>query len=100
MLASRLRLLVATLFIGVTCAFEGVVRAAAPDPSIVFANGYYHLTYTSADHIEMVRAKTLKGLLIGKVRQVYFELNATRNAYIVRIGFPLSFSFLTHGAVP
>lgn len=84
MLPSHLRLLVAALLVGVTCAFEGVVRAAAPDPSIVYANGYYHMTYTSADHIEMVRARTLKGLLIGKVRQVYFEPNITRNAYIVR----------------
>lgn len=80
-------LLVGTLLMGLSLAYQQVVRAAAPDPSIVYAGGYYHMTYTSADHIEMVRSKTLRGLLIGKVRTVYSETNSTRASNIVRKSF-------------
>lgn len=78
-------LLVSTLLVGWSSAYQQVVRAAAPDPSIVYAHGWYHMTYTSADHIEMVRSRTLRGLLVGKVRTVYAEFNATagRNANLV-----------------
>lgn len=77
--------LTSALLVGLSLAYQNVVRAAAPDPSIVYAHGYYHITYTSADHIEMVRARTLRGLLIGKVRTVYMESNATRAGYMVYV---------------
>lgn len=78
-------LLVITVLVAWASAYQQVVRAAAPDPSIVYAHGWYHMTYTSADHIEMVRSRTLRGLLVGKVRTVYAEFNATagRNANLV-----------------
>lgn len=72
------------LFLGSGHAFQQVVRAHAPDPSIVWADGYYHMTYTTPDHIEMVRATTLKGLLVGRVRVIYSETNSTRSANMVR----------------
>lgn len=78
-------LLVGTLLIAVSSAYQQVVRAAAPDPSIVYAHGHYYMTYTSSDHIEMVESKTLRGLLVGKVRTVYTEANSTRSSNIVRI---------------
>lgn len=92
-------LLVGTLLIGWSLAYQQVVRAAAPDPSIVYAHGYYHMTYTSGDHIEMVRSKTLRGLLVGKVRTVYNEYNSTagRSANIVRT---YSFLALTSNSHP
>lgn len=76
-------LFVDALSLGVAAAYHNVVRAAAPDPSIVYANGHYYMTYTSSTHIEMIRSTTLKGLLIGSVRVVYFDANITRNANLV-----------------
>lgn len=71
------------LLAGVVVAYQGVVRAAAPDPSVVYANGNYYMTYTAVDHIEIIRSRTLRGLLIGSIRIAYVERNATRDAYMV-----------------
>lgn len=80
-------LLLGSLLLKLSSAYQQVVRAGAADPSIVYAHGWYHMTYTSADHIEMVRSRTLKGLLIGKVRTIYTEFNTTagRDANMVCI---------------
>lgn len=80
----RPQFLVGALLIGLSIAsgFRNVVRGAAPDPAVVYAQGFYHMTYTSSDHIEIVRSRTLSGLLIGKVRTVWTDANETRNAFM------------------
>lgn len=60
------------------------MRAGLTTGTQVYADGYYHMTYTTSDHIEMVRSRTLKGLLVGAVRNVYSEPNSTRSAFMVR----------------
>ncbi|KAH7235421.1 glycosyl hydrolase [Fusarium tricinctum] len=65
--------------VGVT-AFQNPIRKPGPDPSVVFANGFYHLTYTSYDHIEITRSKTLGGLLTGETKTIWSDKNTTRNA--------------------
>lgn len=65
------------VLIKVSSAYQQVVRAGAADPSIVYAHGWYHMTYTAVDNIEMARSRTLKGLLIGEVRSLYTEFNMT-----------------------
>ncbi|KAM0210954.1 hypothetical protein ACHAPQ_008376 [Fusarium lateritium] len=61
-------------------AFQNPIRKPGPDPSVVFANGFYHLTYTSYDHIEITRSKTLGGLLTGETKTIWSDKNTTRNA--------------------
>ncbi|KAH8203329.1 hypothetical protein TruAng_002525 [Truncatella angustata] len=51
-----------------------------PDPSMVYADGYYHLTYTSYDHIEITRAEKISGLLTGEPKTIWTDTNTTRSA--------------------
>ncbi|KAK6069538.1 glycosyl hydrolase family 43 protein [Seiridium cupressi] len=60
--------------------YQNPIRKPGPDPSIVYAGGYYHLTYTSYDHIEITRAQHLSGLLTGETKVIWTDTNSTRSA--------------------
>ncbi|KAM5349656.1 hypothetical protein ACJ41O_006161 [Fusarium nematophilum] len=72
-------LLFGTLCAAGVQAFQNPIRKPGPDPSMVFADGYYHLTYTTYDHIEITRAKTLAGLIDGETKTIWTDTNRTRN---------------------
>ncbi|KAH7121735.1 glycosyl hydrolase [Dactylonectria estremocensis] len=61
-------------------AFQNPIRRPGPDPSVVFADGYYHLTYTSYSRIEITKATKLGGLINGETKTVWTDTNRTRNA--------------------
>ncbi|CAH0045954.1 unnamed protein product [Clonostachys solani] len=62
--------------------FQNPVRYNSSDPSLVYANGYYYLTYTSATRIEIVRSPLLSGLRNGETKTVWTDSDTTRNADI------------------
>lgn len=62
--------------------FENPVRSSAPDPSLVYVDGGYYLTYTSDTHIEMTRSTTLGGLSSGETRTFWTDTNSTRSAHM------------------
>ncbi|KAH6884558.1 glycosyl hydrolase [Thelonectria olida] len=61
-------------------AFQNPIRNPGPDPSMVYADGYYHLTYTTYDHIEITKATTLAGLIDGETKTIWTDSNKTRSA--------------------
>ncbi|KAK7420776.1 hypothetical protein QQX98_002580 [Neonectria punicea] len=69
-----------TLYATGVQAFQNPIRKPGPDPSLVFADGQYHLTYTSYNHIEITRATTLGGLIDGETKTIWTDTNRTRNA--------------------
>ncbi|KAF4828494.1 Extracellular exo-alpha-(1-_5)-L-arabinofuranosidase [Colletotrichum tropicale] len=73
-------LLAAVFSAGLTTAFENPVREPAPDPSLVFAGGNYHLTFTSYNRITIVRSNTLSGLPNGEQKTIWTDTNTTRSA--------------------
>lgn len=62
--------------------FQNPVRASAPDPSLVYVDGGYFLTYTSDTHIEMTRSSTLAGLYTGETKTFWTDTNSTRSAHM------------------
>ncbi|KAF5027828.1 hypothetical protein F66182_55 [Fusarium sp. NRRL 66182] len=72
--------LLGSLYAASSEAFQNPIRRPAPDPSLVYAGGYYHLTYTSYDRIDIVRAKKLGELLDGEIKTIWTDTNSTRNA--------------------
>ncbi|KAH8670712.1 hydrolase [Ilyonectria robusta] len=73
-------LLGAVLCAASTQAFQNPIRNPGPDPSLVFADGNYHLTYTSYDRIQITRSATLGGLISGETKVIWTDTNTTRNA--------------------
>ncbi|KAI8682412.1 hypothetical protein NCS56_00363800 [Fusarium sp. Ph1] len=61
-------------------AFQNPIRKPGPDPSVVFADGYYHLTYTTYNHIEITKAKKLGDLINGETKTIWTDTNRTRSA--------------------
>ncbi|KAK2730113.1 glycosyl hydrolase family 43 protein [Colletotrichum kahawae] len=70
-------LLAAIFSASLTAAFENPVREPAPDPSLVFADGTYHLTFTSYNRITIVRSNTLSGLPNGEQKTIWTDTNTT-----------------------
>lgn len=59
-----------------------VRRYGGPDPSMVYVDGAYHLTYTSDTHIQITRSPTLNGLADGDTRTIWTDSNVTRSAHL------------------
>ncbi|KAH6696791.1 hydrolase [Plectosphaerella plurivora] len=74
------RLALGMLLSSMAVAFENPIRAPAPDPSLVMADGMYYLTFTSYNRITIVRSDRLNGLIDGEERTVWTDTNSTRNA--------------------
>lgn len=49
------------------------------DPSIVYVDGHYHLTYTTTRNIELIRATTLEGLKTGERKVVFKDTDPLRS---------------------
>lgn len=62
--------------------YQNPVRISAPDPSIIYVDGAYHLTYTAVTRIDLTRSRTLGGLLQGETRTIWTDTNQTRSANI------------------
>uniref|UniRef100_A0A8H7K321 Glycoside hydrolase family 43 protein n=1 Tax=Bionectria ochroleuca TaxID=29856 RepID=A0A8H7K321_BIOOC len=63
--------------------FQNPLRNGTADPSMVWADGQYHLTYTSGGkHIEITRAANLMDLAQGEPKVVWEDSNSTRSADI------------------
>lgn len=62
--------------------FENPIRLSGPDPSLVYVDGGYFLTYTSDTHIQMTRSRTLGGLYHGETRTFWTDTNSTRSAHM------------------
>ncbi|KAL5321219.1 hypothetical protein ACEPPN_012032 [Leptodophora sp. 'Broadleaf-Isolate-01'] len=63
-----------------TTAFQNPIRAPGPDPSVVYADGNYHLTYTSYNSITITRSQTLSGLLNGETKTIWTDSDPLKNA--------------------
>ncbi|EEU33844.1 uncharacterized protein NECHADRAFT_18397, partial [Fusarium vanettenii 77-13-4] len=61
-------------------AFQNPIRRPGPDPSVVYADGYYHLTYTTYNHIEITKAAKLGDLINGETKTIWTDTNRTRSA--------------------
>jgi GH43 family beta-xylosidase len=48
------------------------------DPFIVYTDGYYYLTTTTWDDVQVTRAKTLEGLKNGERKTVWKDSNTNR----------------------
>ncbi|CAG9946230.1 unnamed protein product [Clonostachys rosea f. rosea IK726] len=74
-------LLATVLQLGFSVAYQNPIRdKPAPDPSLVYADGYYYLTYTGYTQFEIIRSRTLGGLASGESRVIWTDTNTTRNA--------------------
>lgn len=62
--------------------YENPIRKSGPDPSLVYVDGAYHLTYTSDTHIQLTRARTLGGLVRGETKTIWTDNNSTRSAHL------------------
>ncbi|PBP19164.1 hypothetical protein BUE80_DR010020 [Diplocarpon rosae] len=60
-------------------AYQNPIRDPGPDPSMVFADGQYFLTYTSFDSITITRSKTLSGLATGETKTIWTDSDSSRN---------------------
>ncbi|RSL84297.1 hypothetical protein CEP51_004007 [Fusarium floridanum] len=61
-------------------AFQNPIRRPGPDPSVVYADGYYHLTYTTYSRIEITKAAKLGDLINGETKTIWTDTNRTRSA--------------------
>lgn len=61
-------------------AFQNPIRSPGPDPSMVYADGHYHLTYTSYNSITITRSPTLSGLLNGETKTIWTDSDPLKNA--------------------
>ncbi|KAK7224165.1 hypothetical protein V2G26_012168 [Clonostachys chloroleuca] len=62
--------------------FYNPVRKGAADPAMVWADGNYHLTYTSDTHIQITKSPTIGGLNKGETKTVWTDSDTTRNLHI------------------
>ena len=67
-------------FISPSLAFQNPIRSPGPDPSMVYADGHYHLTYTSYNSITITRSTTLSGLLNGETKIIWTDSDPLKNA--------------------
>jgi GH43 family beta-xylosidase len=65
---------------GLVAAFQNPIRNPGPDPSMVYADGMYYLTFTGYDHISITRSQTLAGLLNGETKTIWTDSDTTKNA--------------------
>ncbi|CAL3962054.1 unnamed protein product [Diplocarpon coronariae] len=63
-----------------SAAFQNPIRNPGPDPSMVYVDGQYFLTYTSWDSITITRSKTLAGLTKGETKTIWTDSNPKRSA--------------------
>ncbi|KAK0100308.1 hypothetical protein ONS95_008266 [Cadophora gregata] len=66
--------------IPLSTAFQNPIRAPGPDPSMVYADGHYYLTYTSYNSITITRSTTLSGLINGETKTIWTDTDTSKNA--------------------